>query len=88
MRGEPAAANNFMSKRNFLTKSQEFQDRLDFSETPQGRDFYERQREKDSRAVEKMQQARSERELRRAEKQWEREAKRDALRFDREMRSN
>jgi len=77
-----------MKKKNFLSHEQEFQDRLDFSDTPQGRDFYERQREKDDVAVERMQQAKSERELRRAEKQWEREAKTDALRFDREMRNS
>ena len=75
-----------MKKRNYLSPGREFEDRLLFSSTPQGRDFYEKQREKDDRAVERMQEARSAKELRRLEKQWEREAKLDSLRFDREMR--
>jgi len=73
-------------KRNYLSPEQEFQDRLDFSETPQGRDFYEVQREKDQLAVDRIGEAKSAKELRRLEKQWDREAKQDALRFDREMR--
>ena len=48
--------------------------------------FYDRQLEKDNRAIEKIQKAKSAREIKRIEKDWHKEEQQDRIAFERQTR--
>jgi hypothetical protein len=53
-------------------------------DTQKGRDFFDKQLEKDNKAIEKIQRAKSARELRKIERDWRREEARDRQAFNKE----